>query len=430
MRIRVTGSVAGIFALMVLCTSGALGQCEGGIAGAASDEGSNVISVSLTNPLNAKDALIAERNDQWSLRDEFLPLPAAAPSPLAPVVTIRKVERDPVGLLPITDLRITLSAPLIIGHPYRLTAPNLTFDGCTPKVKPSGWVTVAPAVNSVAPIKKPDYFPKTKSKGRDDSNVYLSGSIEGAEGGSPQTSADIKVDIPTDVDWGIVQSVGPYFDLKASTAKKADANALKFGVKLVAPFNIGSVLDPATGKPKNRLLRGLVWNMTGGFESDRRFQNINTVWGNQLAFVISGLGNSDTVYLQPFVGFELGRNVKKPIPEAEHLTLARPTVGGNLYIDLYETDKTGVSFQVDYIRRFLLSRETGFKEDESKKLILVPVGRGPRDYLKLAILFKFSDFTGMTIGYEYGSLPPNFELVRHKYSVGLAYKFQTKFIPK
>jgi hypothetical protein len=430
MKMRVAAYLTGAVVLSILFSSTARGQCEGGISRVTSDQGSKVISVSFSKGLNAKDALIAERTDQWLLRDEFLPLPNTPQPAPGPAINILQVERDPRGLLPVTDVRITLSAPLVTGHPYRLTAPNLTFEGCSPKAKPSGWVTVATAPNPIEPTKKPDYFPRTKAKGREDSNVYLSGAIEGAEGGSPQTSADIKVDVPTDVDWGIFQSIGPYFDLKTSTAKKADANAMKFGLKLSAPFNIGSVLDPTTGAPQKRLLRGLVWNTTGGFESDRRFDNINTIWGNQLAFVLSGVGNSDTVYFQPFVGFELGRNVKKPIPEAEHLTLARPNVGGNLYIDLYETDKTGVSFQVDYIRRFLLKREVGFKEDTNKKLVPVLIGKGPRDYLKLAIVFKFSDFTGLTVGYEYGRLPPNFELVRHKYGIGLVYKFQTKFVPK
>jgi hypothetical protein len=55
------------------------------------------------------------------------------------------------------------------------------------------------------------------------------------------------------------------------------------------------------------------------------------------------------------------------------------------------------------------------------------VGRGPRDYLKTSLNFDISDYTGINVSYEYGSLPPNFELVNHKYSVGLVYKFKTKF---
>jgi hypothetical protein len=63
-------------------------------------------------------------------------------------------------------------------------------------------------------------------------------------------------------------------------------------------------------------------------------------------------------------------------------------------------------------------------------VIALPIGRGPRDYVKATMEFDFSDFTGATINYEYGRLPPNFELVDSKYSLGLVYKFKTKFTPK
>jgi hypothetical protein len=148
-------------------------------------------------------------------------------------------------------------------------------------------------------------------------------------------SADLKLDVPSDVEWGIFQSFAPYFNLKASTAKKADANSLNFGAQVAAPFNISRKIDPATDRPRlpdRRLLTGVVWKLGGGFESDRRFHNINILSTNKVVFVPRGIGDSNTVYFQPFVGLELGRNLKSPLAEARNRGLARATVGGSLYI--------------------------------------------------------------------------------------------------
>jgi hypothetical protein len=101
--------------------------------------------------------------------------------------------------------------------------------------------------------------------------------------------------------------------------------------------------------------------------------------------------------------------------------VSRGLVGGSLYVKA----STSTSFQLDYIRRFLLRRETTFTEDDNKNLVPLAVGRGPRDYLKGTFEYDFSDFTGVAINYEYGRLPPNFELVNHKFSFGLVYKFAT-----
>ena len=46
-----------------------------------------------------------------------------------------------------------------------------------------------------------------------------------------------------------------------------------------------------------------------GFESDRRFDNVNLVLGNRFSFVPRVFGNSNRIYFQPFIGFELGRNM-------------------------------------------------------------------------------------------------------------------------
>jgi hypothetical protein len=340
---------------------------------------------------------------------------------------------------------LTLNQPLKPGHEYRIFQQHLTFFGCQPKSILEGAFKMkddAPggtgggggtgAGGGKAEAKTPSFFAKSASEGRDDSNVYLSGGIEGAHKSKSQLTADVKIDIPL-ATAGFFDRIGPYFSMKASTADEADANSLKFGAKLRHSHNISRPSDPATHRfigDDKRVLTGLVFDLIPGFESDRRFKNVNTLLDMRLYFIPRVQGGTHRVYFQPFVGYEIGRNVKSPVAAAEGHGLSRPLFGGSLYLHLMPETLGKASLQVDYVRRFLLRREVRFKEDDDGKPVLLDVGKGPRDYLKAAFGYDFSDFTGLTINYEYGTLPPNFQLVDSKFSFSIVYKFKTNFPSK
>lgn len=400
--------------------------CEGALGTVRHVKNTNEMTVQLPHNMTDQDFAEGAGPDKWILVD--VSKPAVPERPLRVVAV--KPDRPDISL-PITDLFLTLNRPLDDDHEYRLFAPGLTFKGgCRPRAVPEGTVTLrnpAPAGGRVPPPDT-DFFKKSPSKGREDSNVYLSGQLEGASGSGPQISADIKLESPYDTA-GFFQELGPYFNFKASTAKAADANSMDFGLKLRHAFPVPVRLKPGTTQlaEKQPLLSGVVWDLTPGFESDRRFDNVNVMVGNRFIFVPRVFGDTNRIYFQPFVGFEVGRNIKSPVDEAEGRAIARATAGGSLYLNLMPKADKALTFQVDYIRRFLLRREVSFEEDDDKKLVALPVGRGPRDHLKVAFEYGFSDFLGTTISYEYGRLPPNFQLVDHKYGLGLTYKFKTKF---
>lgn len=425
-----------IFGIFVALASGALPAaaqtCEGPLGVVRNVKNTTEMTVQLPHSMTDKDFEEGAGPDKWILVD--VSKPAVPERPLRVVAV--KPDRPDISL-PITDLFLTLNRPLDDDHEYRLFAPALTFippglniGGCRPQAVPEGTVTFkgpAPAGGRVLPPDT-DVFKKSPSKGRDDSNVYLSGQLEGANGSSPQISADIKLESPYDTA-GFFQELGPYFNLKASTATGSDANSMSFGLKLRHSFPVPVRLNPGTTQvaKKQPLLSGVVWDLTPGFESDRRFDNVNVTVGNRFIFVPRVFGDTNRIYLQPFVGFEVGRNLKSPVDEAEGRAIARSTTGASLYLNLMPKADKPLTFQVDYIRRFLLRREVSFEEDDDKKLVALSVGRGPRDHVKAAFEYGFSDFLGMTLSYEYGRLPPNFQLVDHKYGLGLTYKFKTKF---
>lgn len=413
-----------------------LAQCDKPLGTVRHNEGSTKASVQLLSPITREEFENKARADQWILVD------ISTTTPERPPRVVFVTADQPDITLPIANLFLVLNRSLDADHEYRLFAPFLTFEGCAPKSVPEAAFKVikkketatgtTAGGGATTPKERPktDFFKKSASKGRDDSNVYISGQIEGAKGGKPQFSSDIKLESPFDTS-GFFQELGPYFNFKASTADDADANSMNFGLKLrhAFPFKIRTIPGTTRLADKQPFLSGIVWDLTPGFESDRRFDNVNLMVGNKIVFVPRVIGNSNRVYFQPFIGFEAGRNLKSPVAAAEDLTLARGTIGGSLYLNLMPKADKPLSFQVDYIRRFLLRREIRFTENDDNELVALDIGRGPRDHLKLTLEYDFSDFFGTGLSYEYGRLPPNFELVKHKYSFGLIYKFKTKFKP-
>src|SRR5260370_40383407 len=84
-------------------------------------------------------------------------------------------------------------------------------------------------------------------------------------------------------------------------------------------------------------LRYLLWNPAAGFESDRRFKNINVITSQVLTFGIRG--NKRTfkrrIRVLPFIGHELGRNFKSPVKDAEGHAVCRGLVGSTLDLNCY-----------------------------------------------------------------------------------------------
>jgi hypothetical protein len=385
-------------------------KCAGTIHDARYPEGATQIFVSLDEPINSGD--LTPGGQEWTLADLSV-------RPVKDIAVLRAEPDNRANAATFTAIILTIAEPLIKGHIYRLAALNLTILGCTPEEKGTTDVTF------LKPGPRPStshFFPLSKSKGRADSNVYIQGLLEGAHGSKAQFSADIKIDIPYVLKTKKDIEIGPYFNLKASTGSGADSNSLSTGAKLstiVKSWNSGYVRD-------------VIWSPTAGIEADRHFDNVNGLVGNTLYFVT--IGNKDTfdkrVYFQPFIGYEIGRNFNSPVKAAEGNVISRPNVGGSFYFTIPLKNDKAFSIQVDYVRRFLLRRELSVTKDEDKKLVLLNLGKGPRDYVKADLQYDFAKFTALTLSYEYGRLPPNFELVNSKYSLGVIVKFKTKFTGK
>ena len=131
------------------------------------------------------------------------------------------------------------------------------------------------------------------------------------------------------------------------------------------------------------------------------------------------------MFIDPFAGTELGKNLKSPLAEAEKKGLVRLYAGANLTMNFHISNFSllkGVDFTSSYIRRWPLLRELSIKEEDSGGFSLLTFGKGPKDHSNSKLVFKVNDFFGPYVGYEWGRLPPNYELVDHKWTFGILFK--------
>lgn len=280
-----------------------------------------------------------------------------------------------------------------------------------------------PAAKPAAPdatAKRATMLKPLKSKEKKDSDVFIAGDFTAQHGSKPVYSIEVKI-APR---FGPgMWDYSPFFNLNASTSPKADPDSMNFGFK--ATRSIPFEYD-ATNAWKPRLT-SLYVSMAGKFEAERDFENVNLTFDPMLDFIISTipLGKKATLTFDPFIGAELGRNLKSPLPAAEGDGIARILGGGHVLVDIpLEKGIDNITLSADYTRRMLLSRELRFKANDDNTLSLIECGKHPRDFFESKLEFGVNKFFSPYIAYDWGELPPSFKLVDHRVRIGFIYKFR------
>lgn len=259
----------------------------------------------------------------------------------------------------------------------------------------------------------------TPSKGRDNSDIYAAYELNKARGIATTGNGDLKIAIPFFKNfWRRTSKFSPLVDVKASSDEKADPDSLKFAFEWFLPAHVGD--NPNSKFPYTSV--DLI-NL-GKIEAPKNFDNINALWESRWLFPsaqIPGSGKPFRLFLDPFVGSELGKNLKSPLKAAEGHGIARLMAGANLIVQVPIKNLNAVKqleFTSSYIRRWPLKRELSFDGN----LALVSFDKGPKDYSDSKFTVKVNDFFGPYIGYQWGRLPPNYKLVDHKWTFGVLFK--------
>ena len=313
-------------------------------------------------------------------------------------------------------------------HHYHLYVLNVPFAGApTADPQPQSAIEFAPATPTTPETEQGDPAHKdslsfTAADGREDANIYLSGEYSGASGEGFNGSVDVKVEFPIrKVLKNRTHYFNPFFELKASNGAKADPDSMNFGLNWEWPvwrYRKDNLHFP---------IRRIIWRNAPKIESERDFGNSNFIWETRFRFMSRTYESKRTTfYFRPFVGHELGANINSPVQEAEHKFLYRLMTGTtlNLVFPIQSAGLHDVSFEGSYIRRWPLRSELSFEDDDDGNPQPLSIGKGPRDYVTTKLNVDFTKAFGLSVSYEYGSLPPTFKLVDHKTTIGLTYKIK------
>jgi hypothetical protein len=338
---------------------------------------------------------------------------------------------NPDKYSPPNSIEFQLKSAIDPTHTYFVTALNVRYFNCPPATPSTAFAKLV-MVQAKGDEKKPAIpFTITATKGRDDSDLYLSGLVQGADGMKASYTADIKAQFQLPIKraatgannkfrggWWFV----PSFDFKASTDPKSDGNSVTIAAALTHGFKLPSKV--------------FTWNEIApafALESDKQYRAINTLAHLRTDFLMRGFGSGQLqLSLQPFFLLDAGGNVRSPLAGSFPGGIVRPGAGIHVYLNLFKLTKAGrIAFvESEYIRRWPLLAEPVFTQDKSGNLIFASLGTNPRDYVWTKFEFDFTDYLGMTIGYDYGQLPPVYTTVDSKYSVGFVVKTGLKYKPK
>jgi hypothetical protein len=302
-----------------------------------------------------------------------------------------------------------------------------------------------PQSNQPAQASSPASYAVRESESKDDSNVYISGELNGAHKTSPAYSTDIKIKIPL-----ALSQPQPsfFFDLQASSSPKADPDSMDIGVELSGfkKFDRDQNVLPGGGftqpdgkacvtktpacqaNEKGRVFSRIDWAATAKIESDREFDNTNFLGTGRLTLPFFPVNRRSTrLTFKLFGGLDAGKNLKSPAVLAGGRGIMRPFAGASMFVGLFRRAKIfPFSFEGNYTHRWMLARELKLVEDNNGNVTASFYSKRPRFFIDTKFTFQFNEFWGAYAGYQYGEKPPSYKLVDNTFKLGLVFKFKFK----
>jgi hypothetical protein len=258
------------------------------------------------------------------------------------------------------------------------------------------------------------------------SDIYLNGEADFVSQAPLGTRianglADIKVSYPFVTRFPLLstsehdQIFSPTFNLDASSLKNHDPNAMSLGLSWI------SELGFANAQLQQNLL----------LESTKNFSVADGVYSPSLRIPLndSWIPGKLPLFFTPFVGGEFGGNFESPLPQAQGAPVVRGVFGSDLTIFIHLPQKSaikGIGFDGEWLSRVLAEKELVVNATNPADLQLMQFGRTPRDHATANLKLAVSDSLSFTIGYEWGELPPSYQMVHNLVKVGLLYQAQVK----
>lgn len=262
-----------------------------------------------------------------------------------------------------------------------------------------------------------DSLSKVKADSDEDAEYYVSGNITAVRKKKTAFTTEINIQPYRKYYSGGTFALSPFFKLNASTSADADPDKMEIGLKF------RTVVGNFAG------FNGAFYDNDVKLESERDFDNTNLIYDTRFIFLPSSLtkGNKNLqVFINPFIGAELGKNLKSPLNAAEGDGIARVLGGADLRLAfLNAKGKPWANWTTSYTRRWLLSNELGYDTDDDNNLVLIQYGKGPREFFESKFSFAVSKFADAFIAYDWGQVPPSYKKIDHRFRIGFEFKRKT-----
>jgi hypothetical protein len=302
---------------------------------------------------------------------------------------------------------------------------------------------------------------RTNAKGKDDAELYLSGEVSTAVKSKPNWTADIKYEREFGKR-GFPLLFAPFFSLKYNSKILNDTDKVSFGIRFSNSFGFKTAAaDVEEDKPINLLLLNNVasertpkftkikrqreqreyflYKGSAELESDWDFKVTNLITSQELHYLLKPVflyGGDEKfngkLIFTPFVGAELGGNLKNPT-DRDELGIARLKAGAVLTLSIEKPIKNffikNLVWENKFTQRWFLANEFAYDKNDDGSLVEKAFGKTPRSHVTSAFEFKLNDYFGPAITYEWGEAPPLYKKARHKVKLALVYSFKRKALP-
>lgn len=252
---------------------------------------------------------------------------------------------------------------------------------------------------------------------RDGSDLYFTGQVTHSRGGEFQGTYDVKANLSGRCNmWNRVTLLGPSLDLKGGNDPNADPDSLNFS------WLWDMRISPVTKFGTIRL------KQMASLESTQDFAQRDFIYSADFRSIFRpwflSTNKKVRAHFYPDGGVEVGKNIRGIIPAVDGKSIARPKVGTSAMLNFAfgANALQSISFETTYARRWPLISEVTFKKGKNAGFASVNIGTNPRDYVKESMNVDFTKFLGLTVSYEYGSLPPKFSFLDSKFTFGLNLK--------
>lgn len=268
------------------------------------------------------------------------------------------------------------------------------------------------------------------AKSKDDSNLYISGTFAPASGSSPSYTIDSKGIYTLHSFAKGAYSISATGDINTDKKKTADPDSFHWAI----PVQYASTANWTAQFP------------TIGMELDKKGNTINLVsapgitYGLGHAFVSLDAKNPGATKVSVMIGLDLTGGVEFGSNLKNDYAVVNKTIGGqgwffrgapsaSAYVTIPKVfHLSKISITSSYIARIPTTDEV-FIETRHTSKPFPELTDKTRNYVQTAINFMFTDYFGLQIKHQYGSLPPAFSFVQNSGSIGLVFALKEVRVP-